>query len=311
MRLWFSPPESQCIAYALHTGYDFPISLQRRLFDLNISLTQIQHSDLPSSRGLNTFKSINKRLFEYLTPLIKPKPANMPISYLNSKIFHIIGYPIDVSRYITDILRLRDKQLPPPIFIWEPTPECASGEYMQSWIEAMKLVDIISPNHEEIAAVLGLISEDYKKNEHLLEMLRHMADKLLEHQIGSHGKGCVIIRASRKGCLVATKERKEIIPAYWEPLEDGNENPSVMDVTGAGNSFCGGLMVGLLKSNYDIFKATLYGIISASFTIEQIGVPIFKINEQGVETWNSGDNPQSRLQNLKLRIENTLNINEL
>ncbi|CAG8601491.1 16438_t:CDS:1, partial [Cetraspora pellucida] len=288
MRLWFSSPESQCIAYAPHTGHDFPINLQQRLLDLNISLTPIQHSGLLSTRGLNTFKSMNKRLFEFLTPLIEPKLAKIPISYLNSRIFHIIGYPTDVSHYITDILRLRDKQLPPPIFVWEPTPECASKEYVQSWIEAMQLVDIISPNHEEIAAVLGLISEDYKKNDHFMtsEMLGYMADKLLEHQIGLHGKGCVIIRASRKGCLVATKERKEIIPAYWEPLEDGNDNPSLIDVTGAGNSFCGGLMVGLLKSNLDVFKAALYGAISASFTIEQIGVPRFKINEQGIETWN-------------------------
>ncbi|KAF0442741.1 Ribokinase-like protein [Gigaspora margarita] len=155
-------------------------------------------------------------MFEYQAPLIETKPVDMPISYLNSRIFHIICYPIEVSQYVTDILRLRDKQLPSPIFIWEPTPECALKGYMQSWIEAMKMVDIILPNHEEIAELLGLISKDYKKNENLLtnEILIHMADKLLEHQIGLNGNGCVIIRASREGCLVATKERKEIIPTY-------------------------------------------------------------------------------------------------
>ncbi|CAG8773864.1 20431_t:CDS:2, partial [Dentiscutata erythropus] len=276
MRLWFSSRESKCIAYTFHTGYDFPINLQQRLLDLNISLTQIQHSDLLSIRGLNTFKSINKRMFEYQTPLIETKPDDMPISYLNSRIFHIICYPIEVSKYVTDILRLRDKQLPLPIFIWEPVPECALKEYMQSWIEAMKMVDIISPNHEEVAALLGLITENYKENEKLptSKMLIYMADKLLEHQISSNGNGCVIIRASREGY-----------------------------VTGAGNAFCGGFMAGLLKSKFDIFQAALYGTISASFTIEQIGVPRPKINVQDIEAWNSSDSPQLRLHNLKLRIK--------
>ncbi|CAG8531413.1 14045_t:CDS:2 [Dentiscutata heterogama] len=278
MRIWFSRQESQRIAYSFHSGYDFPLNILQSLLELNISLTQIWHSNLPSIRGLNTFKTVNQRVFAYQTPPIGTVPSDLPSSYLNAKIFHFICSSIWASQHVTDILRLRDKRLPPPIFVWEPIPEGASKENIQSCIEAMKMVDVVSPNHEEAAALLE-------------EMLIYMADKFLKHQIGPHGNGSVVIRASYKGCLVATKEKKEIIPAYWTALKDGNRNPHVVDVTGAGNAFCGGFMVGLLKSNFDVFEAALYGAVSASFTVEQLGTPRLSFDERGNEIWNSGDSP--------------------
>ncbi|CAG8617814.1 4543_t:CDS:2, partial [Racocetra fulgida] len=225
-------------------------------------------------------------------------PADLPSSYLNAKIFHFICSSIWASQHVTDILRLRDKRLPPPIFVWEPIPESASKENIQSCIEAMKMVDVVSPNHEEAAALLGLIAEDEDEDEKFLaeEMLICMADKFLKYQIGPHGNGCVVIRASYK----------EIIPAYWTALKDGNRNPHVVDVTGAGNAFCGGFMVGLLRSNFDVFEAALYGSVSASFTVEQLGTPRLGFDERGNEIWNSGDSPSVRLQKLRLRVKEKL-----
>ncbi|CAG8760284.1 13617_t:CDS:2 [Gigaspora margarita] len=308
MRIWFSRQESQRIAYSFHSGYDFPLNILQSLLVLNISLTQIWHSNLPSIRGINTFKTANQRVFAYQTPPIGTVPSDLPSSYLNAKIFHFICSSIWASQHVTDILRLRDKRLPPPIFVWEPIPEGASKENIQSCIEAMKMVDVVSPNHEEAAALLGLITEDDEDDEKFLteEMLICMADKFLKHQIGPHGNGSVVIRASYKGCLVATKEKKEIIPAYWTSLKDGNRNPHVVDVTGAGNAFCGGFMVGLLKSNFDVFEAALYGAVSASFTVEQFGTPRLSFDERGNEIWNAGDTPSVRLQKLRLRVKEKL-----
>jgi len=206
-------------------------------------------------------------------------------SYLNSKIFHFICSPSWASQHITEILKLRDKQLPPPIFVWEPVPNSTIKENLQSCVEAMKMVNVLSPNHEEAAALLGLISgEDEEVDRFLSEdMLMYMADKFLSYQIGPQGNGCVIIRASYKGCLVATKEKKEIIPAYWTLSRDGIKNPHVIDVTGAGNAFCGGFMAGLLRSNNDVFEAALYGSVSASFTVEQHGAQKLELEQNGNE----------------------------
>jgi len=41
---------------------------------------------------------------------------------------------------------------------------------------------------------------------------------------------------------------------------------SVIDATGAGNSYCGGFLVGYLRTR-DVLHAALYGTVSASFTV--------------------------------------------
>jgi ribokinase len=51
---------------------------------------------------------------------------------------------------------------------------------------------------------------------------------------------------------------------------------TIKDVTGAGDSFCGGFLVGLDQSQ-DPIEAALHGSISASFTIEGIG-PLYPLD---------------------------------
>jgi len=61
---------------------------------------------------------------------------------------------------------------------------------------------------------------------------------------------------------------------------------------------------GLLKSNFDVFEAALYGTVSASYTIEQFGVPTLKgSNDAGQELWSGDDGmPEVRLAKLRQRI---------
>lgn len=47
----------------------------------------------------------------------------------------------------------------------------------------------------------------------------------------------------------------------------------VVDVIGAGNAFCGGLLVGWLETA-DIRQAAAQASVSAAFAIEQIGLPL-------------------------------------
>ncbi|KAG9294897.1 hypothetical protein G9A89_003237 [Geosiphon pyriformis] len=307
MRLWFPSPESQRIAFLVHAGYDFPSIILQKLLFLNISLTLTFHTTLPSMRGLNTFTSSDHRLFTYLTPPIRTVPTDLPTNYLKARVFHFICSPIRAQEHVAGILQLRDKLLPRPLFVWEPIPDSASKENFNACIEAMKMMDIVSPNHEEAAAFLGLISSGDIGDKFLKEeILCKMADQFLSHQIGIHGSGCIIIRASHKGCLVATKEKKELFPSYWAPSGLDRKNHHVVDVTGSGNSFCGGLAAGLLKTNYDVFEAALYATVSASYTIEQVGPPRLKINELGFESWNDSDSPTIRLDKLKQRLKYSL-----
>ncbi len=53
------------------------------------------------------------------------------------------------------------------------------------------------------------------------------------------------------------------VPAY--PVN------TIVDVTGCGDAFCGGFLASFVQ-NEDAYTSALYGVISASFNLEQYGV---------------------------------------
>ena len=156
--------------------------------------------------------------------------------------------------------------------------------------------------------------------------------------VGPHDQGSVIIRSGAMGACVASRGSPFVwIDAYWGP---GNSD-KVVDVTGTYTSslapiapclpyirrreqFPGrsGSWLGPLRgqctagcaSNYRHespctltrrHAATLYATVSASFTIEQEGLPrLTRASDetgQDIELWN-GDSPHRRLQALRDRL---------
>ncbi|KAG4025653.1 hypothetical protein MFRU_053g00220 [Monilinia fructicola] len=75
------------------------------------------------------------------------------------------------------------------------------------------------------------------------------------------------------------------IPAFHQAGE--GENHKVVDPTGGGNAFLGGLAIALARGK-GIIEASCWGSVAASFAIEQVGVPELGVEEGdvGEETWN-------------------------
>lgn len=108
----------------------------------------------------------------------------------------------------------------------------------------------------------------------------------------------MIIRSGSMGAYIACRSQPGVwIDAYWRTEQ------RVVDVTGAGNSFLGGLAAGLALTNGDVFEAAFYATVSSSYTIEQFGLPQITRPSSDVrsEEWN-GDSPWVRLQELKARF---------
>lgn len=84
------------------------------------------------------------------------------------------------------------------------------------------------------------------------------------------------------------------IPAYHQ------DAAKVVDPTGGGNTFLGGMAVALARDE-DIETAAVWGTVAASFAIEQVGPPTLGKNDNGEETWN-GVSPLSRLQEFQERL---------
>ena len=77
----------------------------------------------------------------------------------------------------------------------------------------------------------------------------------------------VIVKCGPDGILIHEKSanRSTRLPSWHDP-----DDERIVDVTGAGDSFCGGFLVGLVNSG-DCFYAARQGLVSSSLVIEGYG----------------------------------------
>lgn len=116
----------------------------------------------------------------------------------------------------------------------------------------------------------------------------------------------VVVRSGALGACVAQLVQGEVeltwIQAYHQPILSSNGpkmNPSIVDVTGGGNAFLGGLSAGLRICGNNLVRAAVFGSVGASYAIEQDGLAKLKI-EDGEERWN-GSSPMNRVKELAER----------
>jgi hypothetical protein len=84
------------------------------------------------------------------------------------------------------------------------------------------------------------------------------------------------------------------IPAYYQ---DGCK---VVDPTGGGNTFLGGLSVALARGQ-KLEDAVAWASVAASFAIEQVGMPSLATDVNGTETWN-GEEVHQRVLEFQRRL---------
>lgn len=215
-----------------------------------------------------------------------------------AKSFHLICSPFRCIELVKNILQLRVMANPTierPLFIWEPVPDLCVPEEFDNCLGALKYVDVVSPNHGELGGFFGQSTDGQDHvNYRLIESL---CDQWLESGIGPHGSGGIVLRSGKDGCLIARRGLRKWMPAYHQSRE------KVVDPTGGGNGFLGGLAVGLVRAGgvEELEEAAAWGSISASFAIEQVGMPVLAQTPQG-ETWN-GISVEERLSEFKQRLD--------
>lgn len=79
-----------------------------------------------------------------------------------------------------------------------------------------------------------------------------------------------------------------------------SHNKKVVDPTGGGNTFLGGLAVALARGK-SLEEAAAWGTVAASLAIEQVGVPALGRDIHGRETWN-GVCVDDRFEEFKTRL---------
>lgn len=239
----------------------------------------------PTTRGWNGYSGNEHRDFKYLTEKKRLTADDLTPTLLASKSFHLICSPLRCIDQVKGILSKREalfqRTLPTPIIIWEPVPDLCTPAELQNTLQALKYVDVISPNHDELARIFAF-THDARIAKTAVE---NHAERLLDNGIGPNNSGAVVVRTGAAGCFILTRTLRRWLPAFHT---DGNR---VVDPTGGGNGFLGGFAVGLVRTNMDIVEAARWGSVAASFCIEQTGMPKLKKPEcfEEREAWNGHD----------------------
>ncbi|CAK1360815.1 hypotheticalsprotein [Cercospora beticola] len=297
-RLFSPPPKSRSVGWIVDAGTDFPDELTNIVTSWDTGVV-IRPRPAPTTRGWNGYSGNQHRAFKYLTEKKRLTADDLTDTLAAAKSFHLICSPLRAIDQVKGILAkhkepgtMADAKSTPsnnitsesfvsqsrPIFIWEPVPDLCTPEELQNTLEALHHVDLISPNHEELAAIFSYTHPDQP----LKDVIEEHAQRLLDSGIGPQKQGAVVVRAGAEGCFVLTSSQKRWLPAYH------SDSSRVIDPTGGGNGFLGGLAVGLVRTGFDVVEAARWGSVAASFTIEQVGMPILSsATDDQAELWNN------------------------
>lgn len=298
-RIWLP---ASAVGQLVDRGTDFPAWVQQKLDHYGSDMWYFRdQTSTQTTRAVNRYHG-ELRHFDYLTPRIRLTPKDLPGTSLESaRQIHFVCSPTRASQIMNDADTYGATEWD-PFTIYEPIPFRCVPEELPALKRILHRIDILSPNAEE---ALGLLSID-KAGENTPSVIEDAAATFLSFGIGKNSSGYVVIRCGALGAYGASLSHGQVkgwwVPAYWTVNDVG----AVVDVTGAGNSFLGGLSAGLLLADGNVQEAAIYATVSAGYVVQQTGLPIIEYRRddgtgETVEFWN-GDLPRDRLARLQHRL---------
>ncbi|KAI9067619.1 Ribokinase-like protein [Trametes sanguinea] len=294
-RIWLLPT---AVGMIIDRGNDFPLHIQEALDAYGSDMWLYRDNPCRgTTRAVNSYRG-EMRGFDYLTPRIRITPRDLHGTKLERpRIIHFICSPTRANAIMSEVRADKGWH---PTTVYEPIPDRCVPEELPALKEVLPDINVLSPNADEAMSLLSMPLPPTR------ELVEDACRRFLDMGVGLDGTGAVVIRSGAMGACIAQRGQPcSWVDAYWSGPESTSK---VVDVTGAGNSFLGGLGAGLALTNGDILEATLYASVSASFTIEQEGLPrlTHAVDQTGrqAELWN-GDSPQRRLKELQGRLATT------
>ncbi len=168
-------------------------------------------------------------------------PADVPAHHLGARAFHLLVGSVDEHLALVDALRGRTDAMIMVEPYYDPIDAVPRGRLRT----LLSRIDAFAPDLNEARAITA--------TDHLPTILADLGK----------GGAIVVLRMGKRGAIVHDPRSKRTVqvPAIGR---------RVVDVTGAGNAFSGGWLVGYAESR-DILQAACQGAVSASFAIEQLG----------------------------------------
>jgi len=224
-------------------GEDLPGDIRARL-EADFEPAGLVWTRHPQLRGWQIFEwnGVRNEIFrvEVVEPFMYgPAADSATVPFESVRGFTLLRAPEHVAGW-----RAR---YPEAVLLWEPVRIFMLSGEREAFLEGVKPADIVSPNLHEAGTMYGIEDE--------IEIMRRML---------ADGVKVAALRMGELGSLVARAGdgRAHYIPAV--------EVAEVVDQTGAGNTYCGGFLVGWCRGG-DVVTAGCYGAAAASFTLEAVG----------------------------------------
>lgn len=183
-----------------------------------------------------------------------PQTQDIPFEYADADVFLAARH---FDRQVSYAKYFR-KNNPNGVIILDTGNEYMKPEWKERLPELFSLVDVVIPSEVEVKSLFGDIP------------MAQAAARLMES-----GAEHAVIKLGKRGCLVNQNGEVIFVNAY--------HSDTVNDPTGAGDSFCGGFLVGYSKTR-DLLTAAKYGTVSSSFVIEDFGVePALCVSKEEAE----------------------------
>jgi sugar/nucleoside kinase (ribokinase family) len=231
-----------------------PGPLDTRTFYAYLSLEERADTD-PASHFARVGRPLPPELADYTTSTegqaerdkfgpLAVRPTEVPEHYLQARGFHLAPYDFIVHTTLPPTLRRQGVRY----ITCDPSIRYMQPPFAEEVKQLVHGLDAFLPSEMEARA-----------------FFRDAPDDLWQaaETFGLMGAKVIVIKLGARGQYVyeTATQRKWHVPAY--PAK-------VKDVTGAGDAYCGGFLVGLAQTD-DPVEAALRGAVSASIVIEGVG----------------------------------------
>ena len=229
-------------------------ALDLRYFQATLESQMVMHSN-PVAHFARLSLPFPKSLLGYqppaesndnrkIIPPTSPRPSDIPPDYLNARAVHLCPLDYPSACRLSSVFR----QANVTTLTVDPSAAYMTSRTLDDVHILLQGLTAFLPSEDELRALFWGCTDD----------LWQMAEGL-----GAFGCEFIVVKCGSHGQMLydsISKKRWEI-PAYAARVDD---------ITGGGDSFCGGFLAGYHKT-YDPVQAVLHGSVSASLAIEGSG----------------------------------------
>jgi len=242
-RLW-----EPSVGIVTRRGDDFPTDAWTGLQKLGICLDGVVDIPGPTVRNWIIYEADGRRHWVYRTPPdrateVAVRPEDIPESWLTAQpppVVHVAAMPIDAAERIVESVR----RLAPDATVMLDTHEDFVRGYQDRLLRLAAAVDAFLPSREELADLVGYDDPP----------------RAIRELTTEKGVPLVVVKMGKDGALLWDSDRSTVVPVEAASAR-------IVDVTGAGDAFCGGFAAAMAQG-LDPLEAARRGTVSAAFATE-------------------------------------------